>query len=69
MMWVKHVRVNGVSDFNDTSCQMEALGLLRGSELMYIMLRLTDRGELWGLMDSPANAPYYPGKSKPLIIK
>ena len=69
MMRGKHVRVDDVSKFNETSCQMGALGLLRGPELMYTILSLTDRGKLWGLMDSPANAPYFPGKSKPLIIK
>ncbi|NIO16448.1 MAG: 2,3-bisphosphoglycerate-independent phosphoglycerate mutase [Deltaproteobacteria bacterium] len=64
----KLARVDDVGSFNEASCARGGLGLIRGPELMYHILDLTDRGKLWGLMDSPANQPYSPGIFRPLKI-
>ncbi len=64
----KLVRVDDVSSFNELSCARGGLGLLRGPELMYHILDLTDRAKLWGLMDSPVNQPFSPGFFRPLKI-
>ena len=42
--------------------------LLKGPELMHMVLNLMDRGKLQGLMDSPKDRPYYPGPSRPLRV-
>jgi 2,3-bisphosphoglycerate-independent phosphoglycerate mutase len=39
---------------------------MRGDEIMYMALNLMDRGKLAGLMDSPLDQPYSPGKYTPL---
>jgi 2,3-bisphosphoglycerate-independent phosphoglycerate mutase len=33
------------------------------------VLNFLDRGKLYGLMDSPWDQPFFPGRYKPLIIK
>lgn len=64
----KHTRRDDVKEFNEISCARGGLGLVRGKELMYLILNFLDRGKLWGLMDSPNNQPYFPGNYKPLRI-
>jgi 2,3-bisphosphoglycerate-independent phosphoglycerate mutase len=65
----KFTRIDSVSEFNEISCAQGGLGLLRGPELMYLILTFTDRGKMWGLMDSPVNQPYIPGNYRPLKIE
>ncbi|MDD3579929.1 MAG: alkaline phosphatase family protein [Desulfobacca sp.] len=65
----KYTRRDDVQQFNEISCAHGALALVRGKELMYLILNFLDRGKLFGLMDSPIDQPYFPGKYKPLKIK
>jgi 2,3-bisphosphoglycerate-independent phosphoglycerate mutase len=64
----KYTRRDAVKRFDEVHCAPGALGLVRGKELMYMILNLLDRGKLYGLMDSPVDQPYSPGKYKALII-
>ncbi len=63
-----YTRRDAVTRFDEVSCAAGALGLVRGSELMYLILNFLDRGKLFGLMDSPVDQPYAPGPATPLII-
>lgn len=65
----KYTRRDDVAEFNEISCAKGGLGLVRGKELMYLILNFLDRGKLWGLMDSPVNQPFIPGNYKPLRIE
>ncbi|MCF7936032.1 MAG: 2,3-bisphosphoglycerate-independent phosphoglycerate mutase [Synergistales bacterium] len=58
----RYARKDGVRRFDEISCAQGALGQVRGNELMYMILNLLDRGKLQGLMDSPVNQPYFPGR-------
>ncbi len=62
-------RRDGVSRFDEVSCAGGALGLVRGAELMYLILNFLDRGKLFGLRDAPVDQPYTPGPATPLVIK
>ena len=58
-----------VARFDEVSCAQGSLGLVRGRELMYLILNFLDRGKLMGLRDSPRDQPYFPGKITPLRVK
>ncbi|WP_286979042.1 alkaline phosphatase family protein [Aminobacterium sp. UBA5514] len=62
----KYTRRDSVDTFDEISCALGGLGILRQHELMYMILNLLDRGKLGGLMDSPVDQPYYPGPYIPL---
>ncbi|MDX1779467.1 MAG: alkaline phosphatase, partial [Thermodesulfobacteriota bacterium] len=64
----KYTRRDDITTFNEVSCAGGALSMVRGKELMYLILNFLDRGKLWGLMDSPVNQPFFPGNYKPLLI-
>jgi 2,3-bisphosphoglycerate-independent phosphoglycerate mutase len=57
-----------VARFDEVSCAQGSLGLVRGRELMYLILNFLDRGKLVGLRDAPQDQPYFPGKFKPFRI-
>jgi len=61
-------RRDGVSRFDEVSCAGGALGLVRGAELMYLILNFLDRGKLFGLRDAPVDQPYTPGPATPLLL-
>jgi 2,3-bisphosphoglycerate-independent phosphoglycerate mutase len=65
----RYTRRDAVKRFDEVSGAGGALGLVRGRELMYLVLNFLDRGKLFGLMDSPWDQPFFPGRYKPLIIK
>jgi len=65
----RYARRDEVSAFNEVSCAGGSLGLVRGKELMYLILNFLDRGKLWGTMDSPVNQPYFPGRYRSLRIR
>ena len=65
----RYTRRDDVDRFNEIACAKGGLGLVRGRELMYLILNFLDRGKLWGLMDSPVNQPFVPGNYKPLKIE
>jgi 2,3-bisphosphoglycerate-independent phosphoglycerate mutase len=64
----KYTRRDDVTEFNEVRCAGGALGLVRGKELMYLILNFLDRGKLWGLMDAPVDQPFFPGNYRTLKI-
>lgn len=62
------VRKDCVEKFDEVSAGAGGLGFVHGPELMYMVLNYLDKGKLVGLMDSPEDQPYWPGRSKPLRI-
>ena len=69
LMVGKYTRRDQVAEFQEVSCAQGALGLVRGGELMWLILNFLDRGKLWGLMDSPRDQPFFPGPYKPLKLR
>jgi len=65
----KYTRRDGVTGFDEIRCAGGSLGVVRGNELMYLILNFLDRGKLFGLMDSPIDRPYMAADSKPLKVK
>lgn len=65
----RDVRKDDVNHFDEVSCARGALGIIRGKELMYLILNYMDKGKLKGLMDTPVDQPYYPGHYRPLAIE
>ncbi|MRR35419.1 phosphoglycerate mutase, partial [bacterium] len=64
----KYIRRDDVRNFDEVSCAGGGLSLVRGRELMYLVLNFLDRGKLWGLMDSPDDQPFTPGSYTALKI-
>ena len=64
----KYVRRDKVTEFNEITCPRGGLGIVRGKELMYLILNFLDRAKMQGLMDTPVDQPYYPGNYKPLTL-
>lgn len=64
----RYARRDTVVAFDEISCAAGCLGQARGRELMYLVLNCLDRGKLWGLMDSPVDQPYTPGRCTPLTL-
>lgn len=69
VMTGKYTRVDDVRKFDEVSCAAGGLSLVRGEELMYLVLNFLDRGKLWGLMDSPDDQPFTPGIYTPLTVE
>lgn len=65
----KYVRRDAVQHFDEISCAAGGLSLVRGKELMYLVLNFLDRGKLWGLMDAPDDQPFTPGRYTSLIVE
>ena len=59
---------DNVLRFDEVSAAAGALGQVRDKELMYLILNHTDRGKLMGIMDTPVDQAYYPGRYAPLRI-
>jgi 2,3-bisphosphoglycerate-independent phosphoglycerate mutase len=57
-----------VAAFDEVSCVAGALGQVRHREFMYSVLNWLDRAKLQGLMDSPEDQPFWPGKRRPFRI-
>ncbi|MCG2722561.1 MAG: alkaline phosphatase family protein [Thermodesulfovibrionales bacterium] len=64
----KYVRKDDVTHYNEISCAKGVLGIVKGKELMYLILNFLDRSKLQGLMDTPVDQPYYPGDYTPLTL-
>jgi len=58
------VRRDRVRQFDEISAASGALGTLRGKELIYMVLNHLNRSKLHGIMDTPVDQPYWPGKYK-----
>jgi len=68
VMTGQYTRTDSVRKFDEISCAGGGLSLVRGKELMYLILNFLDRGKLWGLMDSPDDQPFTPGRYTPLRV-
>jgi 2,3-bisphosphoglycerate-independent phosphoglycerate mutase len=68
VMTGKYTRRDDVRKFDEISCAAGGLSLVRGKELMYLVLNFLDRGKLWGLMDSPDDQPFAPGRYTSLLV-
>lgn len=68
VMTGKYIRRDEVRQFDEVSCAAGGLSLVRGRELMHLVLNFLDRGKLWGLMDSPDDQPFSPGRYSPLRV-
>jgi 2,3-bisphosphoglycerate-independent phosphoglycerate mutase len=64
----KYVRKDDVTEFNEVSCARGSLAMVKGTELIYLILNFLDRAKLYGLMDTPVDQPYYPGQYTPLKL-
>ncbi len=62
----KYIRRDDVTYFNEIDCVRGGLGIVKGDELMYLILNFMDMGKLKGIMDTPEDQPYYPGFYTPL---
>jgi 2,3-bisphosphoglycerate-independent phosphoglycerate mutase len=69
LMVGKYTWRDQVTRFDEISCAQGSLGLVRGKELMHLILNFLDRGKLVGLRDSPRDQPYFPGKPTPLKVQ
>jgi 2,3-bisphosphoglycerate-independent phosphoglycerate mutase len=63
-----YTRRDAVTRFDEISNASGSLNLVRGPELMHLILNFLDRGKLFGLMDSPVDQPFSPGPATPLIV-
>ncbi len=57
-----------VTGFDEVQCAPGALGWVQGRDLMPMVLNFLDRAKLAGLMDTPDDQPYWPGKRKPFRL-
>jgi len=64
----KYVRRDEVGHFNEIACAKGAFSIMKGRELMHMVLNFLDRAKMQGLMDTPVDQPYYPGNCKPLKL-
>ncbi|MBM4135982.1 MAG: 2,3-bisphosphoglycerate-independent phosphoglycerate mutase [Nitrospira sp.] len=64
----KYVRKDSIHAFDEISCATGGLGMVRGKELMHLILNFLDRAKMQGLMDTPVDQPYYPGNYKALTL-
>lgn len=63
------VRRDRVRRYDEVSTAGGALGVVRGKELMYLIINHLDRAKLHGLMDTPADQAYWPGGADPFVLK
>lgn len=63
------VRRDRVRTFDEISAAGGVLGPVRGRELMYLILNHLDRAKLRGLMDTPVDQPYWPGRYAPFRVE
>jgi len=61
-------RRDNVAAFSEIDCAQGALGLVKGKELMYLVLNFLDKAKMKGLRDTPVDQPYYPGHYRPLAL-
>lgn len=63
------IRQDAVKKFDEVCCAGGALGQLQGDDFMYYVLNWLDLAKLQGLMDTPENQPYWPGRRKFLRVR
>jgi 2,3-bisphosphoglycerate-independent phosphoglycerate mutase len=64
----RNPRHDTVMAFNEIDCAGGGLGIVKGKELMYLILNFLDRAKMKGLMDTPVDQPYTPGQYRPLTL-
>jgi 2,3-bisphosphoglycerate-independent phosphoglycerate mutase len=64
----RNPRHDTVTAFNEVECARGALGMVKGKELMYLVLNFLDRAKMKGLMDTSVDQPYTPGHYRPLTL-
>ena len=62
------VRQDRVKQFDEISAAAGSLGHMRGRELLLLILNHLDRAKLKGIMDTPADQPFWPGDYEPFTI-
>jgi 2,3-bisphosphoglycerate-independent phosphoglycerate mutase len=62
------IRRDLVERYDEICAAGGALGCVRGKELMYLILNHLDRAKLQGIMDTPVDQPYWPGRYTPLRV-
>lgn len=62
------MRRDQVSSFCEVSCAGGALGQMQHRDFMYCVLNWLDRAKLQGLMDAPADQPFWPGPRQPFHL-
>jgi 2,3-bisphosphoglycerate-independent phosphoglycerate mutase len=63
------VRRDRVRQFDEISAAFGALGTLKGKELIYMVLNHLNLSKLHGIMDTPVDQPYWPGKYKSFEVE
>jgi 2,3-bisphosphoglycerate-independent phosphoglycerate mutase len=63
------VRRDTVRRYDEIHVAGGALGTVRGQEMMYLILNHLDRIKLTGIMDTPDDQPYWPGRYQPFQVK
>jgi 2,3-bisphosphoglycerate-independent phosphoglycerate mutase len=63
------IRRDRVAGYDEICAAGGALGLVRGRELMFLVLNHLDRAKLQGIMDTPEDQPYWPGRYDPLRVE
>jgi 2,3-bisphosphoglycerate-independent phosphoglycerate mutase len=63
------VRRDAVRHYDEVSAAGGALGPVRGKELMYLVVNHLDRAKLHGLMDTPVDQPFWPGRAQPFCVE
>jgi 2,3-bisphosphoglycerate-independent phosphoglycerate mutase len=63
------IRRDPVRHYDEVSAAAGALGVVRGKELMYLILNHLDRAKLQGLMDTPIDQPYWPGGAESFRVQ
>lgn len=63
------VRRDDVRHFDEIHCAGGALGPVRGTEFMSLVLNHLDRAKLRGIMDTPDDQPFWPGPREPFRIR
>jgi 2,3-bisphosphoglycerate-independent phosphoglycerate mutase len=61
------VRRDAVDRFDEIAVAGGALSMVRGRELLHLILNHLDRAKLHGLMDTPEDQPYWPGDIQPYV--
>jgi 2,3-bisphosphoglycerate-independent phosphoglycerate mutase len=63
------IRRDGVRRFDEVNAAKGSLGIVRGRELIYLILNHLDRAKLKGLMDTPVDQPFWPGDYDPFTLE
>ncbi len=65
----KNVRKDEVEEFGERACSRGGLGRIRGSDLMNVILNLTDRVKYFGTRSTPEDIPHRPRKVIPFTFR